>query len=389
MRLRAPSSGRSGSNHFPWRWALGGVVSLLCALVLLSRIESAQLVRELSKIDPGRLIIALFMGLCFFPARTWRWQLLFPKTQRPDHRDCFAALAFSNLVNNLVPARGGDLVRCLLVKRSGATGASVALGTLAFEKTLDGLTLALVLMLGVVLLGPPGWVMITAMLPGTVFIGALVFLITLRLRSSWVLRIATRGLEFCQSRQLKERGVGLLSRFIDGLCVIESRGQILAATALTAVIWLGDSMITLWLSHTQNTPMTLGAAAILSAIIGLGYMIPAGPAAVGSYEAAAVAGLGLFDIHGEQALALALVLHGCSLSLTTGLGLVGLVLAAGNASESSTERAIPDEYHPPPSRHAHSGEDGLRPASERPAPVDEAASATDLKETASYQKATS
>jgi uncharacterized protein (TIRG00374 family) len=296
-----------------WRWALGGLVSLLCVVVLLSRIESAQLVRELAKIDPGRLMIALLLGLGFFPARTWRWQLLFPRTQRPDHRDCFAALAFSNLVNNLVPARGGDLVRCLLVKQAGAAGTSVALGTLAFEKILDGLTLVLVLLLAVVLLGPPGWVMITASLPGAVFAGALAFLITLRLRSSWVLRLATRGLErYCRIGHLRERGVGLLARFIDGLGVIESRGQILAAAVLTAAIWLGDSMSTYWLSHTMSIPLTLGAAAVISAIIGLGYMIPAGPAAVGSYEAAAVAGLGLFNIHGERALAVALVLHASS-----------------------------------------------------------------------------
>src|SRR5262249_52943435 len=153
-------------------------------------------------------------------------------------------------------------------------------------------------------------------------------LIALRVRSSSVLRLAKRGLEFCPVGYLRERGVGLLARFIEGLGVIESRGQILAATALTAAIWIGDAMITCWLCQTMNVPLTLGAAAVMTAIVGLAFMIPAGPASVGPYEAATVAGLGLFHVHGEQALAVALVLHACSLALTTGLGLAGLVLTA-------------------------------------------------------------
>jgi uncharacterized protein (TIRG00374 family) len=197
----------------------------------------------------------------------------------------------------------------MLVKRTGAAGASFALATLALEKILDGLSLVLVLLLAVVLLGPPGWVMTTALLAGAVFMVALVLLVVLRLGSSWVLGFANRVLERCRSRSLKERVGGLLSRFIDGLGVIESREQVLAALALTAAIWLGDSTVTYWLSHTMDIPLTLGASAVISAIIGLGFMIPAGPASVGTYEAAAVAALGLFDIHGERALAVALVLR--------------------------------------------------------------------------------
>jgi uncharacterized membrane protein YbhN (UPF0104 family) len=105
MGPRVASSRWSGSGSSPWRWAMGGLVSLLCALVLLRRVESEQLVRELLRIDPGGFVVASLLGACFFPARTRRWQLIFPRAQRPKHRGCFAALAVSNFVNNLVPAR--------------------------------------------------------------------------------------------------------------------------------------------------------------------------------------------------------------------------------------------------------------------------------------------
>jgi uncharacterized protein (TIRG00374 family) len=364
---------------------MGGLVSLWCALVLFSRVESEQLVRELLRIDPGRFIAASLVGVCFFPARSRRWQLIFPRAQRPKHRDCFAALAFSNFVNNLVPARGGDLLRCLLVKQSGAAGASVALGTLALEKILDGLSLVLVLLVAVLLLSPPGWVMTTALLAGAVFSGALALIVVLRLRSSWVLGLATRVLDRCGSRSLKERGVGLLSRFIDGLGVIESGYQVLAALALTAAIWLGDSAVTYWLSHTMDIPLTLGASAVISAIIGLGYMIPAGPASVGSYEAAAVAALGLFGIHGERALAAALVLHACSLVLTTGLGLLGLALVASRAPASPEDLAFSDWSRSPYLESAQSPGGGSREASERPVSVNEVAVAADPDEIESYR----
>lgn len=380
MLPRAPSSGTSLLGGAPWRWALGGIISLLCALLLLSRVESSRLVRELSGVDPGRMVIAILAGLCLFLARAWRWRLIFPSTLRPSYRDCVAALACNNLVNNLVPARGGDLLRCLLVKRAGAAGASVALGTLVVEKILDGLSFVLVLVLAVVLLGPPGWVMIAASIPGAVFAGALIFVVALRLRSSWVLSLATRLLGRCRSRYLRERGVGLISRFIDGLAVIGSRWQTLAVVGLTASIWLGESMVTCWIAHAMGARLSLIAASVVCAMIGLGYMVPAGPAAVGSYEAAAVAGLGLFEIHGERALAVALVLHACSLVLTTGLGLVGLVLAAGTRADP----VFPDgsRSHSPGS--APSTGDGDLDADGSPMAPDEGAAASAPDEAASH-----
>jgi uncharacterized protein (TIRG00374 family) len=368
-----------------WRWVSGCIISLLCVALLFYRVDFANVVRELSQIAVGQLIVALLLGLAFFPARSWRWQLLFPRTVRPEYRDCFAVLAISNLVNNLVPARGGDLVRCLLMKKAGAAGASVALGTLAFEKTLDGLTLVLVLMLAVVVLGPSGWVMITALVPGAIFAGALAFLILLRLRSEWVLGLATRVLERCGARSLKDRGIGLLARFIDGLSAIESRKQILATVALTAVIWFGDALVTWWLAHSTSVPVSLSAAAVVSAIIGLGYMIPAGPAAVGTYEAAAVAGLGIFSVLGERALAFALVMHACSLILTTGLGLVGLLLTAGNALAPPTDHGPPDGGPAARLPNGRLREDEAREATERRVPVDENGSASNLKEFTSCQ----
>jgi uncharacterized protein (TIRG00374 family) len=277
----------------------------------------------------------------------------------------------------------------LLVKKTGAAGASVALGTLAFEKILDGLTLVLVLLFAVVLLGPPGCVMVTALLPGAIFAGALVFLVALRVQSSWVLFHATRFLKRCPTRYLRERGVGLLSRFIDGLGVIESRWQILAAVALTAVVWLGEFTITCWLTYSMGIPLSLSAAAVVCAMIGLGYMVPAAPAAVGSYEAAAVAGFGLFNVYGERALAAALVLHGCSLALTTGLGLVGMVLSAGNAPGSATGRAFGARWRSSLTGRAHSPGDGTDEHSEQPAALEQIAPASDMKNTATCQTSAS
>jgi uncharacterized membrane protein YbhN (UPF0104 family) len=65
----------------------------------------------------------------------------------------------------------------------------------------------------------------------------------------------------------------------------------------------------------------------VSAVLGLGLAVPAGPGFLGTFEFFAVAGLSLNGVETESALALALLLHAWSFLATSIFGLIGVATA--------------------------------------------------------------
>jgi uncharacterized protein (TIRG00374 family) len=287
------------------------------------------------------LLLAALLGVAWFPARAVRWWSLFPYESRPRLAACFTLLSTCNLVNILLPARGGDWLRCWLVRGERPGGsASIALATLVLEKTLDGFTLVAILLVAVVVLGPPGWVGRVAFLSGGLFLGIVAMLVALRLWPDRWLGLAQRTLLVLQLGRLSQRVRESGQRFVSGLAVVHSPSQLVLLAWLTAFIWVGDAMVTWWLARSMDVLLGVGAAALVSAIIGLGFMIPAGPASLGTYEAAAVAGLRLCGVELERALPLSLVLHACTLLVTTVLGLGGMAVVVGTLPRGKAERTL-------------------------------------------------
>lgn len=87
------------------------------------------------------------------------------------------------MANNLLPARGGDAVRCLLVKTDRVyRSASATLGTLAIEKLQDGLTLVLVVAGSMPFWRPPVWLRHLAVSGGLLLGAALAAVVVLTVR---------------------------------------------------------------------------------------------------------------------------------------------------------------------------------------------------------------
>jgi uncharacterized protein (TIRG00374 family) len=198
--------------------------------------------------------------------------------------------------------------------------------TLLLEKIFDGLTLATLLLLTVVLISPPDWVVGVAGTAGVLFLGLLSLLIALNCWPNWFIASWEKLARFLRMPQLGAYIRSTLERFSLGLATIRSARPFVMGLLLTAAIWLIDIQGTWWMASSLGIPLSLVGATVLSAVVGLGFMIPAAPGNVGTYEASAIAGLSLFGIGFDQAIPLAVLMHGSSLILTSVLGLTGLRL---------------------------------------------------------------
>lgn len=306
------------------RWPVWvGTVAGLCLLAwVLSRVDLARVGTALTQLDPQRLVVPLAITLGLACLRAWRWRGIFTATMRPGLWPCFRTLAIGNLTNIFLPGRGGDVLRCFLMSREPQRArTSSVLATVGVEKVLDGLLLLVIAALSSFVVATPEWFVRLEVVSALVFGGAFILLMLFCRRPSlfsgpvrWLLRILRLG-------RLQDKLGSLVASLVEGLKLIVSPWQMAGVVLLTVAIWIGEGALVWSVAWAMSLPLSPAGALVVSAVLGLGLSIPAAPGSIGTYEFFSVAGLTLFGMHRESAVALAVIMHGWSILATAGLAL--------------------------------------------------------------------
>ncbi len=322
---------------------LGMLISVTLGVVLLSQIEPAKVLQSLSGLDGPSLVLPLVISLVGYPLRPWRWMVTFPARARPSFQSCFAVLSIGNFANNLLPARGGDLLRCILIVHGNtAMKSGLALATLGLEKVFDGFALLLLIFLAFAWLSPPSWIAGAGILSGLLFGTAITLLVFLRTYPEPFILLIRKGCWKLNFNTLAERLSQFLESFVQGLEVLVSPRQIVYLGFLTILVWVAEAGIIWALATTLDIPLRFEVAALVAAVLGLGLMIPSAPGFIGTYEFVSVAAMVPFGIDIDHALGLTLLMHGWSMVFTSTFGLIGL----GLCSLSLTHLLAPTTWLP-------------------------------------------
>lgn len=330
---------------------VGILIGLGCIAVLFRQVDLKQSWHALGRLSGPFLAIPLLVFLVNLPLRAWRWQLIFPKNQRPRLGTCLVVLGIGNMANFLLPGRAGDLARCVLLgDGSSLRDSSRTLATLAVEKVLDGLALLGMVLFSVWALQPPHWVMDLLRFAALIFATAIALLVLLRYQTERLIHPAKMVFGLLHLTFFSEKFEALVTAFSDGLRAITSASQMLALLLLTAGIWSTEAALIWGLALALGLAVSLKSAVMASAILGLGLMIPAAPAGLGTYELFGTEAFKLAGLSAGSALALTVVIHawvfvaniaaGVSLLLVKGISLAQLrdrlEGAGGSAIESSS-----------------------------------------------------
>jgi uncharacterized protein (TIRG00374 family) len=322
----------SSEGLLPRRLLLLGVsISLGLVFFLVRQVDWNHFWAVLTRID-GRVLTVPVAAMVFGSIlKPLRWQKIFPAQIKPDFRICFGALSVGNMANNFLPARGGDLLRCFLVARKSALiGGSAVLATVGLEKLLDGLALLGVLLISFWFFTPPHWLERLGLVSGIFFGGTLAAAFVVYTRTSWIVAFTHAVFRILRLKPLGERATGLFEQFAQGLGAIKSPTQIIQLALLSAMIWIADAVGIWGLAWALDVSVSIPGAGMVSAVVGLSLMIPAGPGFIGTYEAFSVAALRLLGVEFTSAMALTVLMHAWSLTAAMILGAGGLGLCGIN-----------------------------------------------------------
>ena len=306
---------------------VGILIGLGCLAVLLREVDLKQSWHALGRLSGPFMLIPLGVFCLNLPLRAWRWQLIFPVASRPRFTSCVIVLGIGNMANFLLPGRAGDLARCALAGPSGSlVESSRTLATLAVEKVLDGLALIGMVLFSVWALHPPTWVLGLVRTAALIFGGALVLLIVLRYRTRSLIGSVRRAFRWLHLSSLEERFDDLFTSFADGLSAISSAEQLLILMLLTVVIWITEATLIWGLAGALGMTVSLKSAVVASAVLGLGFMIPAAPGGLGTYELFGTEAFKIAGFTASSALALTVVIHAWVFvaNVLAGLALLGV-----------------------------------------------------------------
>ncbi|MDQ2675792.1 MAG: flippase-like domain-containing protein [Actinomycetota bacterium] len=224
------------------------------------------------------------------------WRLLEDSEAHASRTDAYALTAVGYMGNNVLPARGGDVIRTVLLMPRSRVNARTIVGTLVAERLLDVLfLLSLFALLGYAVLRgirtPDTQLLVFGGIGGVALLAVLA-LTLYRLRD----------------RPLVRRGLSLIAPLARPTRRL--RGVHAAAMfGWTALIWACEALMFVLVAHSVGVEMDLLEAGYLMAVASVFLLIPAGPGYVGTLDAAIVFGLGAIGTDGSEAVSYLLMLR--------------------------------------------------------------------------------
>ncbi|MBI5935071.1 MAG: flippase-like domain-containing protein [Chloroflexi bacterium] len=299
-----------------WKFWLGLVISLVFIYWAVQGLEWSSFWVAVQSAEYGWLIPGVVVYLVGLWARAWRWHYLLRPIKAIPTNKMFPIVCIGYMGNNIYPARAGEVLRAVILKRKEGVPVSASLATVIVERIFDG-----VVMLAFVFLNLPELALINSdsgfvgdiqslsIWGAAAFLGALgIFL----LAAMFPKRTAQIGLWFIEHltpKRLHEKITGVMNKFLDGLASLRSPANVLMVFVTSIVIWLFETGKYWFVMHAFDFEVSFFALMLMNGIVNLATTIPSAPGYVGTFDKPGIAVLEAYGVGTAIATGYTLVLH--------------------------------------------------------------------------------
>lgn len=312
-----------------WQAVVGALLTVALLVWTLRDVRPAELIAQLRDANIGLLVLAAVVSTMIFPLRAIRWVVLLePIAPGLRFWDAWRAVAIGMMVNNVIPARAGEIARAYaLARETKQVSFTSALTSIALDRLFDALVvfglmfgamLAPGFPAGATIAGRPATALIgtwgvAALL--TVFAGAAM----VAFRPDIVRTLATRVVRAVLPRW-EPRVATFVEHATAGLAVLRSPSRFLRVVFWTVLHWLTNALA-FWIGFKAvgiATPFS--SALFLQGLVAIGVAIPSSPGFFGPFEAFAKTGLQIYGVPVTQAVTWAVGFHLLGFIPITALG---------------------------------------------------------------------
>jgi uncharacterized protein (TIRG00374 family) len=301
---------------FGWRGALGVALSAVALWWTLRGIDFGAVVDHIRRANPLLLALSTAAATAIFPLRARRWRPILHSVA-PDLplEPLWRATAVGMMVSNVVPARAGELARAYALSRQTRVPFTAAFASVAVDRVFDA---AIVLLLMVVAMldsqlsgdamvaGQPASRVIAG---GAVFAGGVLVILYLMARFPEGVIRAFQAVATRISPRIEHRGHQVLRTFLSGLGILRRPELFVEVVWWTLLHWLVNAFA-FWLGFLAvGIDAPFSAALFLQGLIAIGVALPSAPGFFGLFELFAKAGLTIYGVPEDLAVAWAISFH--------------------------------------------------------------------------------
>ncbi len=282
-----------------WGWhTLASIAVTIAVLAIMaSYVDLAQVWREVSSCDKRILLLAALSHYAAYPVRGMRWRRCLQHMEGRCGSGRFGLLAFFFLfVDNVVPAKLGDIYAAHLARINCGVRRSSALGSIVFQRTVDAW---LVLFLA----AAASWLLFSSAMPRAV-VWALIIAFFFALAATGVIVgfiVMKRAVPSWMPDSVRQRIIA----FQTGM--LPERGAIAPVLLLSLAVWTLESLWLFLLLRSFGLHPTAPEAVFLMTIPVIATVFPFTPSGVGAVELTLFGSLRLVGVASPLAVSLTVV----------------------------------------------------------------------------------
>lgn len=291
------------------------LVSILFLGVIFHKIDWVKLIQTFKMFDiKNLLLIVPFYTLTLY-LRGVRWKSLLLNDSKYCAYNLGAVFTVGSMLNIFLPARAGDVYRAYYLGNTKQEKKMKLFGSIILERTLDGISVFLILLWAVLMYSKQQWMLNLAYMIGALFIGSFV-VFYLIFKFNKVDFICEKLVVFCEKtpKFIAKRLVPLIesinkhtNSFMEGFEVLNSTKCSIEAILMSAVIWLIECFVAFLIINSFHINLGFSAALFVISLISFSTMIPSTSVFLGPYQCAYILALGIYNIDKSTALAISTV----------------------------------------------------------------------------------
>jgi len=310
-----------------WQFWVGIVISLILLYFALRGLGWEELGQAVAEANYWWLIPGVAIYFVGVWARAWRWHYLLLPLKIISTRRLFPTVAIGYFGNNILPARAGELLRAIVLKKDEEVPVSASLATIIVERVFDG-----VVMLAFVFLNLPELARLTTssgfigdirtltLVGSGLFFGALAAFLAAAMFPEKTLAVIKVLVNRMMPIRYRAKTLGLAERFLGGLAALRSPAGALMVFLTSVVIWLLETGKYWFVMHAFPFQVSFFTLMLMNGIVNLATTIPSAPGYVGTFDAPGIAVLQAYGVDKATAAAYTLILHAALWAPITALG---------------------------------------------------------------------
>jgi uncharacterized protein (TIRG00374 family) len=301
-----------------WQFWVGVVISLFFMWLTVRKLDlqafwNVLRTAKYAWIIPG--VAVYFIGVW---VRAWRWHYLLRPIKKIPTRTMFPIVTIGYMGNNIYPARAGEVLRAVILKRKEDVPISASLATIIVERIYDGVVMLAFIFInlgelsrlsgGTVLIGKIS-IQQVALIGSIAFFGALAMFILAAMFPFVTEKIVRWFVQRLVPERFREKVLDISGKFLGGLEALRSPREALMIFFTSVVIWLLETGKYWFVMHAFDFQVSFFTLMLMNGIVNLATTIPAAPGYVGTFDTPGILVLQAYGVDWNVASGYTYVLH--------------------------------------------------------------------------------